>query len=36
MTATLRGLADAARPDSGIATLARFQVDAGHRRLERA
>ncbi|TFZ07972.1 alkaline phosphatase D family protein [Ramlibacter humi] len=36
MTATLRGLDDVRRADSGIATLAAFHVAAGARRLERA
>ncbi len=35
LTATLRGLADVSRADTPLATLARFSVEAGSRRLER-
>jgi len=36
LTGTLRGLADVSRVDAPLSTLARFEVEAGTRRLERA
>jgi alkaline phosphatase D len=36
LTTTLRVLDDAKRPDAQVATLARFAVEAGRPRLERA
>jgi len=36
MTTTLRVVEDVSRPDTGIETLARFEVEAGRRRVEQA